>query len=282
MLNALSAGQEEGSTPMNSKPMPQKAVTEIALLVVLMLTTVICAAVVVVVIIFYLRCWHRKGGDKIADAEKNPKPNKANSGIQVELTGSVITDREAETVLNGAKDQLREVQNLSKKFALSVREFKSLERHATSILKFIEDGIYEENEPLTMKEELLAEVNKRESEVSQSPEAAKDPKENSDDNDDGTHRKRSMESNQERQNRLYTETNKILNEGIKFIEEAKQSDIEIYNFTKDAKKGLVQVKERMRTMKEPEIKPRRSEFTDTCTYTKKDGKQGNDGAGEEG
>ena len=118
MLNALSAGQEEGSTPMNSKPMPQKAVTEIALLVVLMLTTVICAAVVVVVIIFYLRCWHRKGGDKIADgkererggggrerfyssehsiihysAEKNPKPNKANSGIQVELTGSVITDR---------------------------------------------------------------------------------------------------------------------------------------------------------------------------------------------
>ena len=72
MLNALflSAGQEEGSTPKDSKPMPQKAVTEIALLVVLMLTTVICAAVVVVVIIFYLRCCHRKGGDKIADGEE--------------------------------------------------------------------------------------------------------------------------------------------------------------------------------------------------------------------
>ena len=34
--------------------------------------------------------------------------------------------------------------------------------------------------------------------------AAKNPKENSDDDDDGTHRKRSMESNQERQDRPYT------------------------------------------------------------------------------
>lgn len=41
--------------------------------------------------------------------------------------------------------------------------------------------------------------------------AAKDPKENSDDNDDGTHRKRSMESNQERQNRLYTGLVAVLN-----------------------------------------------------------------------
>ncbi|XP_078313471.1 uncharacterized protein LOC111103468 [Crassostrea virginica] len=232
---AITAGQEEGSTSINSKPMPQKAVTEITLHVVFMVTSVICAAVVVVVIIFYLRCCHRK-------AEKNPKPRGKKYWIHDELTGSVISDREAETVLNEAKNQLREVQNLSKKFALSVREFKSLEWYATSILKFIEDDIYEEKEPKTMKEELLAEVNRR---------AANDPKENSDDDDDGTQRKRRIESNRERQNRLYTETNKNLNEGIKFIKEAKQSDIEIYNFTKDAKKALVQVKERVLAMRKP-------------------------------
>ncbi|XP_078340273.1 uncharacterized protein LOC111109482 isoform X2 [Crassostrea virginica] len=235
---AITAGQDEGTTPMEPKSMPEKAGTDILLLVVPMVTSVVCAAVVIVVIILYLRCCHHTGGDKIADAEKNPKPKERSTGI--ELKANATTDREAETVLNGAKDQLREIQSLSKNLALSVKEFKSLEWHAKSILKFIEEGIYEENEPKTLKDELFAEVNKR---------VAKDPKDHSDDDDDGTQRKRRIESNRERQNRLYTETNKVLNDGKKFIKEANQRDIEIRNFTKDAKKALVKVKERVRAMK---------------------------------
>lgn len=100
MLNALSAGQEEGSTPMNSKPMPQKAVTEIALLVVLMLTTVICAAVVVVVIIFYLRCWHRKGGDKIANGKERERGGGERDFTHQNILSFII--------------QLRKIRNLTK------------------------------------------------------------------------------------------------------------------------------------------------------------------------
>uniref|UniRef100_K1Q5R3 Uncharacterized protein n=1 Tax=Magallana gigas TaxID=29159 RepID=K1Q5R3_MAGGI len=130
---------------------------------------------------------------------------------------------DAESVLNGAKDQLREIKSLEKNLGISVKEFKNLMWH--------DEGIDEESEPKNLKDELFSEVNKR---------VAKDPKDKPDDDDDDEPKKRRIESAREKQNRLFTETNKVLND--------------------DAKKALTQVKDRVRAMKKPTDKKKDGKF----------------------
>ncbi|XP_056000771.1 uncharacterized protein LOC125653346 isoform X2 [Ostrea edulis] len=201
-------------------------------------TTIVCTISIIIVLIIYLRCCHRPGGDKVTDAEKGKKPEK-NKGEEMRIFSSVSTDKESESVLNGAKDQLREIKSLEKNLALSKKELQSLMWHANSVLKLIDEGIDEENEPKTLKDELFEEVNKR---------VAKDPNDKPDAEGEESQARR-IESSREKANRLFTETHKVLNEGKKHIKEANQRDIEIRNFTKDAKKALAQVKDRVRGMR---------------------------------
>lgn len=251
-LLGLSAGQDAGTTTMGPTPMSKMAAPNLLPLIVPVVTMIICSVVIIVVIILYLRCCHRTAGDKVSDVEKSKKTeNKKSTVGDVPLLSLGGYEKDAESVLNGAKDQLREIKSLEKNLGISVKEFKNLMWHATSILKLIDEGIDEESEPKNLKDELFSEVNKR---------VAKDPKDKPDDDDDDEPKKRRIESAREKQNRLFTETNKVLNDGKKFIKEANQKDIEIRNFTKDAKKALTQVKDRVRAMKKPTDKKKDGKF----------------------
>lgn len=252
-LLGLSAGQDAGTTTMGPTPMSKMAAPNLLPLIVPVVTMIICSVVIIVVIILYLRCCHRTAGDKVSDVEKSKKTEKTKStvGGDMPLLSLGGYEKDAESVLNGAKDQLREIKSLEKNLGISVKEFKNLMWHATSILKLIDEGIDEESEPKNLKDELFSEVNKR---------VAKDPKDRPDDDDDDEPKKRRIESAREKQNRLFTETNKVLNDGKKFIKEANQKDIEIRNFTKDAKKALTQVKDRVRAMKKPTDKKKDGKF----------------------
>ncbi|XP_061186625.1 uncharacterized protein LOC133194734 [Saccostrea echinata] len=255
----------QDTSPMTeTAPTPEMSPPDLLPLIVPTVVTVLCTIIIIVVIILYLRFCHQTGGDKVSDAETgkktDKKTDKPSSRFEMALLSTASTDREAESVLNGAKEQLREIKSLEKNLALSVKEFKSLMWHASSVLKLIDEGIDEENEPKNLKDELFEEVNKR---------VAKDPKDKPDEEEDES-KVRRIESVREKQNRLFTETIKVLNEGKKHIKEANQKDIEIRNFTKDGKKALSQVKDRVREM-------RKSSGADK----KKDGKHGKFGTGEE-
>ncbi|XP_062610649.1 uncharacterized protein LOC134272425 isoform X2 [Saccostrea cucullata] len=258
---AFCAGQDTASTT-ETAPTPEMSPPDLLLpIVVPVAVTVLCTVIIIVVIIIYLRKCHHTGGDRVSDAETGKKTDKKTdkpSRFEMGLLSTASTDREAESVLNGAKEQLREIKSLEKNLALSVKEFKSLMWHANSVLKLIDEGIDEESEPKTLKDELFEEVNKR---------VAKDPNDKPDEEEEES-KKRRIESVREKQNRLFTGISLFLKLGKKYIKEANQKDIEIRNFTKDAKKALTQVKDRVRDMRK-------------STDKKKDVKHGKLGTGEE-
>ncbi|XP_065938116.1 uncharacterized protein [Magallana gigas] len=113
-LLGLSAGQDAGTTIMGPTPMSKMAPPSLLPLIAPVVTTIICTVIIIVVIILYLRCCHRTTGDKVSDVEKSKKTEKTKCS-----TGGF--EKDAESVLNGAKDRLREIKSLEINLGTSVK-----------------------------------------------------------------------------------------------------------------------------------------------------------------